>query len=142
MGLTTIDKKDWDNPPEDSYLFMLKMYAETYGEGKATKMGWWDYWYLRINAVESDEFLSGPQLKAFNDFDIDEAAKGITPMYLPGPAQFFPTNMTFKWRGAEYFAGDQITTPVNGVKLGKDFVKSWAFYRDGLKPCSEALKLV
>eukprot|EP00448_Togula_jolla_P005507 CAMPEP_0170596202 /NCGR_PEP_ID=MMETSP0224-20130122/14983_1 /TAXON_ID=285029 /ORGANISM="Togula jolla, Strain CCCM 725" /LENGTH=181 /DNA_ID=CAMNT_0010920461 /DNA_START=42 /DNA_END=583 /DNA_ORIENTATION=- len=47
--LATLPREQWDNPPEDSYLNTLKAYAETYGEGKATKMGWWDFWYLRIN---------------------------------------------------------------------------------------------
>eukprot|EP00448_Togula_jolla_P023933 CAMPEP_0170592422 /NCGR_PEP_ID=MMETSP0224-20130122/12915_1 /TAXON_ID=285029 /ORGANISM="Togula jolla, Strain CCCM 725" /LENGTH=178 /DNA_ID=CAMNT_0010916325 /DNA_START=66 /DNA_END=599 /DNA_ORIENTATION=+ len=46
--LATLPREQWDNPPEDSYLNTLKAYAETYGEGKATKMGWWDFWYLRI----------------------------------------------------------------------------------------------
>eukprot|EP00421_Protoceratium_reticulatum_P023180 CAMPEP_0168396292 /NCGR_PEP_ID=MMETSP0228-20121227/20476_1 /TAXON_ID=133427 /ORGANISM="Protoceratium reticulatum, Strain CCCM 535 (=CCMP 1889)" /LENGTH=178 /DNA_ID=CAMNT_0008409735 /DNA_START=40 /DNA_END=572 /DNA_ORIENTATION=+ len=34
--LSTLPKDQWDNPPEESYLYTLKMYAETYGEGKAT----------------------------------------------------------------------------------------------------------
>eukprot|EP00409_Alexandrium_fundyense_P005395 CAMPEP_0185906948 /NCGR_PEP_ID=MMETSP0196C-20130402/6172_1 /TAXON_ID=2932 /ORGANISM="Alexandrium fundyense, Strain CCMP1719" /LENGTH=53 /DNA_ID=CAMNT_0028626811 /DNA_START=20 /DNA_END=178 /DNA_ORIENTATION=+ len=44
--LTTVPKEQWDNPPEDSYLYTLKVYAETYGPGKATKMGWFDFWYM------------------------------------------------------------------------------------------------
>eukprot|EP00416_Gambierdiscus_australes_P030226 CAMPEP_0171091778 /NCGR_PEP_ID=MMETSP0766_2-20121228/35317_1 /TAXON_ID=439317 /ORGANISM="Gambierdiscus australes, Strain CAWD 149" /LENGTH=175 /DNA_ID=CAMNT_0011549941 /DNA_START=68 /DNA_END=592 /DNA_ORIENTATION=+ len=47
--LSTVPKEQWENPPEDSYLYTLKMYAETYGPGKATKMGWFDFWYMRIN---------------------------------------------------------------------------------------------
>merc|ERR1712013_208471 len=55
--LSTVPKEKWEDPPEDSYLYILKIYAETYGEGKATKMGWWDFWYMRINMPEADEFF-------------------------------------------------------------------------------------
>jgi len=62
--LSTLPREQWDNPPEDSYLYTLKMFAETYGEGKATKMGWWDYWYMRVNMPDADEFYSGEELAA------------------------------------------------------------------------------
>merc|ERR1740123_2288845 len=38
--LSLVPKEQWEDPPEDSYLYMMKLYAETYGEGKATRMGW------------------------------------------------------------------------------------------------------
>jgi len=139
--LSTVPKSEWDNPPEDSYLFMLKMYAETYGEGKATKMGWWDYWYMRINAVEADEFPSGPELDQRREWEIEKMRDGVQPMWLPGPSQLFPTGTTFKWRGAEPFAADLIQTPVNAGLFAKQFVKSWAFYRDGLKPWQRGLEI-
>jgi len=60
--LSTLPREQWENPPEDSYLYTLKMFAETYGEGKATKMGWWDYWYMRVNMPDADEFYSGEEL--------------------------------------------------------------------------------
>merc|ERR1719237_629721 len=60
--LSTVPKEQWEDPPEDSYLYNLKMYAETYGEGKATKMGWWDFWYMTVNRPDADEFLSGEEI--------------------------------------------------------------------------------
>merc|ERR1711879_823845 len=73
--------------------------------------------------------------------ELKRAEQGIFPMWVPGPSQIFPTGMTYKWRGAEPFAGDLVTTPVNGGKLAKDFVKAWAFYRDGLKPWQRGLEI-
>merc|ERR1719277_915655 len=47
--LSSVPKEKWDDPPEDSYLYTLKCYAETYGPGKATKMGWYDYLYMKTS---------------------------------------------------------------------------------------------
>eukprot|EP00971_Amphidinium_carterae_P154424 3062175-Amphidinium_carterae.1 len=45
----------WQSCPvfasQDSVLYTLKVYAETYGEGKATKMPWWDW--LRASMQEN-----------------------------------------------------------------------------------------
>merc|ERR1719446_1322954 len=59
--LTTLPRDQWEDPPESSYLYTLKCYAEVYGEGKATRMGWWDFYYLKITRWEADEELSGEQ---------------------------------------------------------------------------------
>jgi len=65
------------------------MFAETYGEGKATKMGWWDYWYMRVNMPDADEFYSGEELaEEMNNFR-EMSRTGAVPMFLPGPASFF-----------------------------------------------------
>jgi len=37
--LSTVPKEQWEDPPEDSYLYKLEMYAETYGEGKGHEDG-------------------------------------------------------------------------------------------------------
>ncbi|CAE8598464.1 unnamed protein product, partial [Polarella glacialis] len=47
--LAMTPKEKWEDPDEDSYLYTLKMYAETYGPGKATKMGWWDYYSMKLD---------------------------------------------------------------------------------------------
>merc|ERR1740138_1936583 len=63
--LTTVPREQWDDPPEDSYLYALKCYAEVYGEGKATRMGWWDYWYMKIGTPDSEDFYSGEEWELF-----------------------------------------------------------------------------
>jgi len=139
--MSTVPKEQWDKPPEDSYLFMLKMYAETYGEGKATRMGWWDYWYMKINAVEGDEFYTGPDLALQEKWQRDKAVTGELPLWLPVTSWVLDTGATIKWRGPEHFAGDQCQTPVNASLFAKQFIKAWAFYRDGLKPWQRGLEI-
>jgi len=139
--LSTLPREQWENPPEDSYLYTLKMFAETYGEGKATKMGWWDYWYMRVNMPDADEFYSGEELaEEMNNFR-EMSRTGAVPMFLPGPASFFPTGATIQWRGPEPFAGDQIQTPVTESLAAKQYIHNMAFYREGLKPWQRGLEI-
>lgn len=138
--LSTLPKEQWEDPPEDSYLYTLKLYAETYGEGKATKMGWWDFWYMRINAPDADEFLSGEE-DALLDREFEQLSKGTVPMWVPGPAGLFYTGAVIKWRGPEMFAGDQVQTPVTNGAFAVQFVNNLAFYREGLKPWQRGLEV-
>merc|ERR1719254_465561 len=83
--LTTVPRDQWEYPPEDSYLYTLKCYAEVYGEGKATKMGWWDYWYMKLNTPDSEDFMSGEE-EAIWDQQLRYMSQGKVPLYIPGPA--------------------------------------------------------
>jgi len=139
--LSTVPKEKWEDPPEDSYLYILKIYAETYGEGKATKMGWWDFWYMRINMPEADEFYSGEERNAQYEEFKRASLTGEMPMNVPGPAGWLPNGAFFKFRGAEPFAGDQVRTIVTDGKFGKDFMNNTAFYREGLKPWQRGLEI-
>uniref|UniRef100_A0A7S4T2Y2 PSI subunit V n=1 Tax=Alexandrium monilatum TaxID=311494 RepID=A0A7S4T2Y2_9DINO len=138
--LTTVPKEQWENPPEDSYLYTLKMYAETYGPGKATKMGWFDFWYMRINMPDADEFYSGEEM-AQMDAEWRELCTGKIPLLVPGPAGLFYTGATIQWRGPEMFAGDQVQTPVTNGAFATQFVNNLAFYREGLKPWQRGLEI-
>merc|ERR1712232_119916 len=73
---------------------------------------------------------------------------GPTPGTLPGfgviPARegtFFNMGATFKWRGPEPFAGDQVRSLIVDGKFAKDFIKAMAFYRDGLKPWQRGIEI-
>jgi len=138
--LTTVPKEQWDNPPEDSYLYTLKVYAETYGPGKATKMGWFDFWYMRINMPDADEFYSGEEDRAA-EARWREMCTGKIPLLVPGPAGLFWTGATIQWRGPEMFAGDQVQTPVTSGLFAKQYVNNMAFYREGLKPWQRGLEI-
>jgi len=138
--LTTVPKEQWENPPEDSYLYTLKVYAETYGPGKATKMGWFDFWYMRINMPEAEEFWSGED-DARWEAEWREMCTGKIPLLVPGPAGLFFTGATIQWRGQEMFAGDQVQTPVTHGLFATQFRDNMAFYREGLKPWQRGLEI-
>jgi len=139
--LSSVPKEQWEDPPEDSYLYVLKMYAETYGEGKATKMGWWDYYYLKANQAETQDILSGAQQKAERDEYVRMLKTGEVPMYVPVATSLQFTGATLKWRGTEPFAGDQVRSVVSDGLFAKQFLKAMAFYRDGLKPWQRGLEI-
>jgi len=138
--LSLVPKEQWEDPPEDSYLYMMKLYAETYGEGKATRMGWWDYWYMRINMPDEDDFFSYQDLVDADNYWL-EMCKGKVPMWVPGPAGAFYTGAQIMWRGKEMFAGDQVRTPVTEGRFAKQFINNLAFYREGLKPWQRGLEI-
>jgi len=138
--LSTVPKEQWENPPEDSYLYILKLYAETYGPGKATKMGWADFWYMRINTPDADDIESAEELDAQDRF-FKEICTGKIPMWVPGPAGIWDTGAVIQWRGPEMFAGDQVQTPVTNGLFATQFVNNLAFYRDGLKPWQRGLEI-
>eukprot|EP00929_Paragymnodinium_shiwhaense_P051078 TRINITY_DN2571_c0_g1_i3.p1 TRINITY_DN2571_c0_g1~~TRINITY_DN2571_c0_g1_i3.p1 ORF type:complete len:382 (-),score=124.40 TRINITY_DN2571_c0_g1_i3:129-1274(-) len=147
--LIATPKEEWENPPEDSNLWILKQYAETYGEGKATKMGWWDYftkngqigWIENIHAGSDYQ----KQLVADRERLMDQLVKGILPMQVPGPSPgapvLFETQATFKWRGPEPFAGDQVQSLVSDGLFAKQFINALAFYREGLKPWQRGIEI-
>jgi len=149
--LSTVPKEKWDEPPEDSYLFTLKCYAETYGAGKATKMGWWDFWYLKLKQWEPDEVylgdltdmgMTGLETELRMEYGKKLDREGATPLSLPVfPGVFQPTGGYIQWRGKEYFAGDQVQTPVSDGKFAVDFLNNTAFYRAGLKPWQRGLEI-
>jgi len=124
--LSTLPKEQWEDPPEDSYLYVLKCYAETYGDGKATKMGWWDYWYLKVNALEAGDFSSGEALEEDLKYQMTVLREGRWP------------EMKTAWRGPEPFAGDQVATPLTARTV---FVDSLAFYREGLQTWQRGLQI-
>jgi len=138
--LSTVPKEQWENPPEDSYLYILKLYAETYGPGKATKMGWADFWYMRINTPDADDIESADELDA-QDRYFKEICTGMIPMWVPGPAGIWDTGAVIQWRGPEMFAGDQVQTPVTNGAFATQFVNNLAFYREGLKPWQRGLEI-
>jgi len=139
--LSTVPKEQWEDPPEDSYLYNLKMYAETYGEGKATKMGWWDFWYMTVNRPDYDDFMSGEELAA-NEARVRQILKtGQIPMQIPGPSATWDTGAVIQWRGKEYFAGDQVQTPVTNGSFTVQFLNNLAFYREGLQPWQRGLEI-
>jgi len=138
--LSLVPKEQWDDPPEESYLYTLKMYAETYGEGRATKMGWWDFWYMRINMPEADEFMSA-QEELEEELYIGMLLEGKAPLWVPGPAGLFYSGALIQWRGKEMFAGDQVRTPVTEGGFAKQYLNNLAFYREGLKPWQRGLEI-
>jgi len=137
--LATVPKEQWENPPEDSYLYSLKCYAETYGPGKATKMSWWDYLWLRQNEPDEECFEVGREEHDAMWRKIQKT--GELPLQVPGPGNFIGTDVTFKWRGPEPFAGDQIQVPVRALGFSRQFVNNWAFYREGLKPWQRGIEI-
>lgn len=139
--LSTVPKEKWNSPPADSYLLTLKKFAETYGEGKATKMSWWDFWYMRVNSPAEGDIDTGPELKELQDQYLYNCRTGTLPLYIPGPAQVFPSGVTVKWRGDEPFAGDAVQSAVTDSKFAKDFLKAFAYNRDGLKPWQRGLEI-
>jgi hypothetical protein len=141
--LSTVPREAWEDPPEESYLYTLKLYAETYGEGpgKAKRMGWWDFWYMSINRLSEGDIPSVEQLQAESDFVINEYATGQIPMYVPGPSSILDSAAIIQWRGPEPFAGDQCQTPVTQGSFAKQYVANMAFYREGLKPWQRGLEI-
>jgi len=144
--LLWLPKEQWDDPPEDSYLYTLKMYAETYGPGKATKMGWFDFFYMNVNRPVADNF---PVQQGFPTLEDQLAvgqrfrsiSEGRIPMFVPGPAGFFDSGAWIQWRGKEPFAGDQVQTPVTSSGFAVQFLDNLAFYREGLKPWQRGLEI-
>jgi len=137
--LSSLPKEQWDDPPEDSYLYTLKCYAETYGPGKATKMGWYDYIYMKVSGPEF--FDDGEDIAARKERFRSMSKNGAFPMEFPGPSNVFESGAVLQWRGEEYFAGDQVKTIVSDSRFSKQFIANTAFYREGLKPWQRGLEI-
>jgi photosystem I subunit 11 len=141
--LSTLPREKWDDPPENSYLYTLKVYAETYGEGKATKMGWWDYWYLKINQPSPEEFPSGEEDQAAAAM-FRRQMQGYYPMGVPGPNLIFGSGVYLKQGqllgNREIWSGDQYVNPFD-IRAAQNFINNMAFYRDGLEPWQRGLEI-
>merc|ERR1711972_305261 len=138
--LTTVPREQWEDPPEDTFLYTLKCFAEVYGEGKATRMGWWDFYYMRQNMIKEEEIYTGKDMAEF-DAVVKSLCRGEQPLYIPGPSGFWPTGATIMWRGKEMFAGDQCQTPVTNGRFAVNYLNNLAFYRDGLKPWQRGIEI-
>jgi len=92
-----VPESQWANPPEDSYLYTLKMYGETYGPGKAMKMSWYDYyvmkwqrpsgdWIFDDKVGEGTSWRTQAQIEYTRDvYWRDNVFSGKVPLLLPGP---------------------------------------------------------
>jgi photosystem I subunit XI len=139
--LNATPREEWENPPEDSYLYVLKMYAETYGPGKATKMGWWDYYTMKLDLPGDDDIENQAQLDEINTY-INQVKKGTIPFAVPGPSGWWYTGALVNWRPkGELFAGDQVQTPLTHGRFAVQFIDNMAFYREGLKPWQRGLEI-
>uniref|UniRef100_A0A7S2KVW4 PSI subunit V n=1 Tax=Zooxanthella nutricula TaxID=1333877 RepID=A0A7S2KVW4_9DINO len=114
-------------------------------------MGWWDFWYLKLNQWEPDEVylgdltdkgMTGLETELRMEYGKKLDREGATPLSLPVfPGVFQPTGAYIQWRGKEYWAGDQVQTPVSDGKFAVDFLNNTAFYRAGLKPWQRGLEI-
>merc|ERR1719277_766146 len=136
--LSSLPKEKWDDPPEDSYLYTLKCYAETYGPGKATKMGWYDYLYMK---TQGPSYIKNAADMEYSERTFRELCTGAFPMLFPGPSNVIDSGAKLQWRGEEPFAGDQVKTIVSDSRFSKQFIANCAFYREGLKPWQRGLEI-
>jgi len=141
--LAMTPREQWEDPPEDSVLYTLKVYAETYGEGKATKMPWWDWLYMRFELPDANE-VSPEKIKLMeDDAQIQRRMmEGKIPLYVPILGVPIYTGMTLDWKPeAELFAGDQIRSPISDSRFAKNFIGNTAFYREGLENWQRGLEI-
>jgi len=146
----------WENPDEESTLYALKQIAACYGTGKASKVGWWDYFMLRMVMPSNAEDLADWDYE--KDFEGEEdirdaflalkipenVLEGKIPLYLPGAfgLSVFDTGATLNFRGkTEPMAGDTVRTLITDGSFAKNFVDNWAFYREGLEPWQRGLEI-
>jgi len=143
--LAMTPKDQWEDPPEDSPLGIIKVWAETYGPGKATKMSWWDYFYMRNQQFDTLGMNERSQEKAEAYWNYSKycGEKGVWPLHFPGPSQAIPLAGApqIKWRGREYFAGDQVGTFIRSSGFSRKFIGNTAFYRAGLKTWQRGLEI-
>jgi len=141
--LAMTPREQWEDPPEDSVLYTLKVYAETYGEGKATKMPWWDWLYMRFELPDANE-VSPEKIRLMEeDAKIQRRMmEGKIPLYVPILGVPIYTGMTLDWKPeAELFAGDQIRSPISDSRFAKNFIGNTAFYREGLENWQRGLEI-
>lgn len=142
--LSSLPKEQWENPPEDHPLYQVKCYAEVYGEGKATRMGTWDYLYMKVNQRSAqeeydDEYDYERTLETVEEWK--KACDGKVPLFIPGALGSWDTGANVKWQGPELFAGDQCVTPVTQGSFARNFEDNTAFYRKGLEPWQRGLEI-
>jgi photosystem I subunit 11 len=146
--LAATPKEQWDNPPEDSPLYVVKLLSETYGPGKATKMRFSDYFYLKNfvvpqNPDEVDNFYHSPEEAAEIEQTFNRMMQGKAPLLIPvaAPRGVEDSGSWINWRGPEPFAGDQNRSAVTDGLFAKQFLDNLAFYRTGLKPWQRGLEI-
>eukprot|EP00439_Symbiodinium_sp_Y106_P073404 s1266_g13.t2 len=138
--LKNTPRDQWENPPEDSYLYTVKAFAEMYGPGKATKMGWWDYYRLKMDMPDTTRLNSERELQEIEEYE-KLMMSGKVPFAVPGPSGYFFTGFVTQWKGKEPFAGDQVITLTENGLFAKQFLSALAFYREGLKPWQRGLEI-
>ncbi|CAE7217796.1 unnamed protein product [Symbiodinium sp. KB8] len=138
--LKNTPREQWENPPEDSYLYTVKAFAEMYGPGKATKMGWWDYYRLKMDMPDTTRLNSEKELQEIEEYE-KLMMSGKVPFAVPGPSGYFFTGFVTQWKGKEPFAGDQVITLTENGLFAKQFLSALAFYREGLKPWQRGLEM-
>jgi len=147
--LKLYDDLDWENPPDGTELYFLKAYAEAYGEGKATKMsfGEWFQFKSEVGAFAPEDLQRKLLEKSLDEEAWREDATGkararapvpLLPFFDYGNPSFGPLVM---WRGDEPFAGDQLRTVVSDGSLAKGFLNNLAFYRPGLKNWQRGIEI-
>jgi len=138
--LAATPREQWEDPPEDSFLYSLKMYTEVYGPGKATKMGWWDYWQMRtFNLPGPEDVVPMENLESI-DRNNRAMMMGKIPLAVPGPSGWWYTGALIDYNPKEPFSAD-IRTPLTEGRFSKMFIKNTAFYRDGLKPWQRGVEI-
>ncbi|CAE8620832.1 unnamed protein product [Polarella glacialis] len=138
--LAMTPKEKWEDPDEDSYLYTLKMYAETYGPGKATKMGWWDYYSMKLD-MPGDEDIPDLEDIAEVQQEFDWLMDGKMRFGIPGPAGIWYNGALIQYKGKEPFAGDQIVSILTDGSFGRQYVENMAFYREGLRPWQRGIEI-
>jgi len=138
--LKVTPRDQWEDPPEDTYLYTLKTFAEVYGPGKATKMGWWDYFRLKVDLPDTAELQDEEDAEYVSEY-YRLMMEGKVPFAVPGPAGYWYTGAIIQWKGKEPFAGDQVQTLLENGRWSKQFLSNLAFYREGLKPWQRGLEI-
>jgi photosystem I subunit 11 len=143
--LNMTPKDQWEDPPENSPLGVMKVWIDTYGPGKATKMSWWDYFYMRNQQYDTKALLerSNEKREAFWNLQKFYAKNGQIPLFFPGPSgpYGFAGNVSVQWRGREHFSGDQIQTWVRSSGFSRKFIGNTAYYRQGLKTWQRGIEI-
>jgi len=140
--LARTPKEQWDDPPEESTLYAFKVLSETYGPGKATKMRYSDFAYLKNQLLPSDEDEVIDDLWDYrNNKEFMKTMTGKIPLQIPGPSGWWSAGVDLQWKGPEPFAGDQVQILVRDSGFSKQFLDNLAFYRQGLKPWQRGFEI-
>eukprot|EP00438_Fugacium_kawagutii_P021282 Skav235202 [mRNA] locus=scaffold4495:16402:24522:- [translate_table: standard] len=144
---TIIEADTLEKLLKDSYLYTLKTFAEVYGPGKATKMGWWDYFRLKVDLPDTAELQDEEDAEYVSEY-FRLMMEGKVPFAVPGPAGYWYTGAIIQWKGKEPFAGDQVQTLLENGRWSKQYLSNLAFYREagtmalsGLKPWQRGLEI-
>jgi len=138
--LSITPREEWENPPERSYLYCVKTYAEAYGAGKATKMGWFDFICMKYTLPGTDDLPTKGVRDEYQKRQ-DLINSGKVPMEVPVAAGWVDTGALIQWKGKEPFAGDLVQTPVTDGRWSKQYIANMAFYREGLKPWQRGIEI-